>query len=79
MAMLCGVSSIVLHVREEIIYFFCIIIMIFYCIFEQLKTINFPFDTNGKLMGLGVPILKYYRVCETYVPVNTITLFVINC
>ena len=26
------------------------------------KTINFPFDTNGKLMVLGVPILKHFRV-----------------
>ena len=27
-----------------------------------LKTINFPFETNGKLMILGVPILKHLRV-----------------
>ena len=26
------------------------------------KTINFPFGTNGKLMVLGVPILKHFRV-----------------
>ena len=26
------------------------------------KTINFPFETNGKLMILGVPILKQFRV-----------------
>ena len=26
------------------------------------KTINFPFETNGKLMILGVPILKHFRV-----------------
>ena len=26
------------------------------------KTINFPFGTNGKLMALGVPILKHIRV-----------------
>ena len=26
------------------------------------KTINFPFGTNGKLMVLGVPILKLFRV-----------------
>ena len=26
------------------------------------KTINFPFGTNEKLMVLGVPILKYFRV-----------------
>ena len=27
----------------------------------HLKTINFPFETNGKLMRLGVPILKHFR------------------
>ena len=27
------------------------------------KNINFPFETNGKLMILGVPILKHFRVC----------------
>ena len=26
------------------------------------KTINFPFGTNGKLMVLGVPRLKLFRV-----------------
>ena len=26
------------------------------------KTINFPFETNGKLMVVGVPILKHFRV-----------------
>ena len=26
------------------------------------KTINFPFETNGKLMVLGVPILRFFRV-----------------
>ena len=25
------------------------------------KTINFPLETNGKLMVLGVPILKHFR------------------
>ena len=25
------------------------------------KTINFPLGTNGKLMFLGVPILKHFR------------------
>ena len=29
---------------------------------EQLKGINFSFGTNGKLMVLDVPILKYFRV-----------------
>ena len=28
----------------------------------HLKTINFPFETNKKLMVLGVPILKHFRV-----------------
>ena len=27
------------------------------------KTIHFPFETNGKLMVLGVPILKHLREC----------------
>ena len=31
-------------------------------ILGHLKTINFPFETNGKLMRLGVPILKHFRV-----------------
>ena len=26
------------------------------------KIINFPFGTNGKLMVLGVPIFKHFRV-----------------
>ena len=26
--------------------------------------INFPFGTNGKLMVLGVPILKHFRVAQ---------------
>ena len=26
------------------------------------KNINFSFVTNGKLMALGVPILKHFRV-----------------
>ena len=30
-------------------------------ILGHLKTINFPFETNGKLMILGVPILKHVR------------------
>ena len=32
-----------------------------------LKTVNFPFGTNGKLMVLGVPTLKHFRV---YAEVN---------
>ena len=31
-------------------------------ILGHLKTINFLFETNGKLMILGVPILKHFRV-----------------
>ena len=26
------------------------------------KNINFSLETNGKLMALGVPILKHFRV-----------------
>ena len=26
------------------------------------KIINFPFETNGKLLILDVPILKHYRI-----------------
>ena len=33
-------------------------------ILGPLKNINFPFETNGKLMILGVPILKHFRVLE---------------
>ena len=33
-------------------------------ILGPLKNINFPFQTNGKLMILGVPILKHLRVTE---------------
>ena len=28
----------------------------------HLKNINISFETNGKLMALGVPILKHFRV-----------------
>ena len=28
------------------------------------KNINFSFETNGKLMALGVPILKHFRVSQ---------------
>ena len=34
-------------------------------ILGPLKNINFPFETNGKLMILGVPILKHFRVSIT--------------
>ena len=29
---------------------------------DTLKNIHYPFGTNGKLMVLGVPILKHFRV-----------------
>ena len=32
-------------------------------ILGQLKTVNFTFGTNGKLLVLDVPILKHFRVC----------------
>ena len=35
--------------------------------FWTLKTVNFPFGTNGKLMVLGVPILKHFRVLSVNV------------
>ena len=31
--------------------------------FGTAKIINFPFGTNGKLIILGVPILKHVMVC----------------
>ena len=31
-------------------------------ILEHLLTIIFPFGTNGKVVVLGVPILKHFRV-----------------
>ena len=31
----------------------------------DLKNINFSFPTNGKLMVLGVPVLKHFRVLNT--------------
>ena len=34
------------------------------------KNINFPFGTNGKLMVLCVPILKYFRICEKVMTVH---------
>ena len=34
--------------------------------------ISFPFETNGKLMVLGVPILKHFRVfsSKTTIPIE---------
>ena len=37
--------------------------------------INFPFGTNGKLMVLGVPILKYIRVPSKGQEVKWIEVF----
>ena len=39
------------------------------------KTINFPFGTNGKLIDLGVPILRHIRVigltlCKVYMCIS---------
>ena len=31
------------------------------------KNINFSFQTNGKLMAFGVPILKHFRVFSVVV------------
>ena len=30
------------------------------------KNINFSFETNGKFMALGVPILEHFRVNEKF-------------
>ena len=35
--------------------------------------INFPFETKGKLMVLGVPILKHFRVCAISNILNCLT------
>ena len=40
-------------------------------ILAPLKNINFPFETNGKVMILGVPILKHLRVNIDRHPVAT--------
>ena len=41
-----------------------------------LKNINFSFETNGKLMALGVPILKHFRVytLESDIPIVSVSL-----
>ena len=39
-------------------------------ILEHLKSITFPFETNGKLMILGVPILKHFRVFKIIFLIN---------
>ena len=36
------------------------------------KNINFSFETNGKLMALGVPILKHFRVIQTKLTANKV-------
>ena len=43
-------------------------------------TIDFPFGTNGKLMVLGVPILKHFRVyifCNIGYSNNNIIFFLL--
>ena len=35
------------------------------------KNINFLFETNGKLMALGVPILKHFRVFLVFLYILT--------
>ena len=38
------------------------------------KNITFSFQTNGKLMALGVPILKHFRAVEKNVTVLVVQL-----
>ena len=38
----------------------------------NLKTINFPFEINGKLMISGVPVLKHFMVNYMQLPVEEI-------
>ena len=40
--------------------------VLIYYILGHLKTINFLFGTNGKLMVLGVPILKHCTVIKQF-------------
>ena len=40
----------------------------------HLKTINFPFGTNGNVMSLGVSILENFRVATLYGQACTQTL-----
>ena len=49
---------------------------------NPLKNINFPFETNGKLMILGVPILKHFRVfCDIngYSEISKFEISRVNC
>ena len=39
------------------------------------KNINFSLQTNGKLMALGVPILKHFRVIPTYINLGLLQKF----
>ena len=39
------------------------------------KIINFPFGTNGKLMVLGVPIFKHFRVDISIVSDKTMSRY----
>ena len=39
------------------------------------KNINFSLETNGKLMALGVPILKHFRVSRLILDLLLLFLF----
>ena len=39
------------------------------------KTVNFPFFPNGKLMVLGVPIFKHFRVGVKNIQLGTLQLY----
>ena len=43
------------------------------------KNINFSFETNGKLMALGVPILKHIRVSYDITDFQWVTSCHKNC
>ena len=42
-------------------------------ILGHLKTINFPFGTNGKLIVLGAPILQQIRMYRFFTTADVIT------
>ena len=43
------------------------------------KIINFPFGTNGKLMVLGVPIFKHFRVIQLHASCLSLNICHILC
>ena len=43
------------------------------------KNINFSFETNGKLMALGVPILKHIRVSQCIADTDVVNDFTSTC